>query len=583
MAKVTFSNGKIVNFNGNPTQQDIEDVSSKFGISTGNDSKQTASPSPFSSPTPSPSPTPQGGGVMNTIENGIGNFVKSAISPVATMAARPIQAAAELSGVSDEDVNKATQNIAGDLVAPTPKNMGDVEKDVGRGAETVALGLDPVAGGALYGAGNSVEQGNDILSKQTALQGVLGGVGGKVIDAASPIIGKVLGKVTPRFVKDIGGKVGDVLQPPISALSDFAKNTDILPTGISKAVNATADTVNSIPSNIGNVVKNQWELGGGQTRGDALNMVQKVFGSTGKKSAGVLAGEPSKMLNGAETLVDNAPKLKVTDENGTQIPYDPTTATPVQHVEALNNGKKQTWNELEKNLKSATGQGVTVDTTPTQDELQSILNNNGRIAEHGRASELLGQIKQLNTPSEINDYLVNLNAGNQGVANGSSQAVNKKLDYEITQKLSNDLDGSILDTSDDSKPIHDLKQTYSGYKSVENSLVNLAKKSINKKDSILGGGLMDYANSYNLGEIFSHVASGNPIGAAGAMGKTALLNKIKGDQTPEAMLNKLFTTISNYKGIAQQGLKKGVTENLAKNLVTGGGLKFPSSFLQNNQ
>ena len=51
MAKITFENGKSVNFNGTPTQKDIEEVAKKLGIAPktkwyhdlGQDIKQTIS------------------------------------------------------------------------------------------------------------------------------------------------------------------------------------------------------------------------------------------------------------------------------------------------------------------------------------------------------------------------------------------------------------------------------------------------------------------------------------------------------------------------------------------------------------
>lgn len=549
-------------------------------------------PKPFSNPdsspgqvdfsgTSTPSPeTPKSSGILNSIGNAVGEVAKSVASPVATMLARPFQAGAELFGADSKDVDKFSSNISGGLIAPVPQDSSDVMKDVGRGAETVSLGLGPVPGGALFGAGNSVEQGNSPLSGQTALQGILGGAGGKVLDVAAPYISKTASAIAPKFVKDAIGGVGSALSPAVKGASDFMKNTQ-LPYGkeVSNVINKGAESVNETPGLIGNAVKGQYGLGEGSTKQDALGMIQKIFGSTGKKSAGVMSNEPSKMLSGAETLVDNAPKLKVTDlETGSQIPYDPTTATPIQHVEALNNGKKATWAALEDNLKSATGQGVEVDTLPTQKSLVEIINSKGRVAEHARAQELLGQLQNLKTPTEINDFLVNLNAGNQGVANGTAQAVNRKLDYEITQKLAQDLDGSIINIKDNSSVIRKLKNTYSGYKNAETSLVNLAKKYINKKDSLLGGGLLDYANSYNLGDIFSHIASGNPVGAVGSLLRTVALNKIKGNQLPETQLQKLFQTISNYKGIS--GATSPVETKPVQNAVTGGLIK---SFFPQNQ
>lgn len=174
--------------------------------------------------------------------NPIVSVAKSLLSPVATLLARPIQAGAELLGASDKDVNDVSNSLSGRLVAPTPQNFGDVKKDIGRGVETVALGLGPIAGGAAFGAGNSLEQGNELLSAQTAFQTVLGAAGGKVLDlVGKPLLnaaGKAIGSITPQIIKDIASKGAN-------AIEEFAANHNILPSGISDAVNNTVDSVKS--------------------------------------------------------------------------------------------------------------------------------------------------------------------------------------------------------------------------------------------------------------------------------------------------------------------------------------------------
>ncbi len=143
-------------------------------------------------------------------EPGLGEkVVKGLFSAPATIVARPVQAVAEgVFGADADAVDKFSSDISGGLIAPVPKNFGDVQKDVGRAAQTVALGTGaPIAGGALFGAGASLEAGNDLLSAQTAFDAALGGAGGKVIDlVGKPFInaaGKVVGVITPQIIKDV--------------------------------------------------------------------------------------------------------------------------------------------------------------------------------------------------------------------------------------------------------------------------------------------------------------------------------------------------------------------------------------------
>lgn len=142
---------------------------------------------------------PKKEGFLKTVAKGI-------ISPVATMLARPVQLGAEyFGGASAEDVNKATKDIAGDWVAPVPQTAQDVAKDVGRAAETVALGL-PVKGigaatkvGALAGAGSGLEQEGTLggAAKGALIGGGLGLAGG--------IVSKGFESLPTRFTKDAFG------------------------------------------------------------------------------------------------------------------------------------------------------------------------------------------------------------------------------------------------------------------------------------------------------------------------------------------------------------------------------------------
>lgn len=134
--------------------------------------------------------------------NFLTSLAKGIVEPVATMVARPLQAGAELLGASEEDVNKATKNIAGDWVAPVPHNFGDVTKDVGRAAQTVALGmpakgiLGAAAMGATSGAGAGLEQTGTL---EGAAKGGLFGAGAGAIGGG---IAKVLEAIPNRLAQD---------------------------------------------------------------------------------------------------------------------------------------------------------------------------------------------------------------------------------------------------------------------------------------------------------------------------------------------------------------------------------------------
>lgn len=124
------------------------------------------------------------------------------------------------------------------LVKPAPQNFADVKKDVGRGIQTVAFGMGPVSGGAAFGAGMSLEEGNDLLSFDTALYTLLGAGAGKALDlVGKPLLnasGKVIGAITPETLKNVAAGGAKAVQA-------FMEHNKLLPNAISKPINRGAE------------------------------------------------------------------------------------------------------------------------------------------------------------------------------------------------------------------------------------------------------------------------------------------------------------------------------------------------------
>ncbi len=139
------------------------------------------------------------------------NVAKDIARPVVTMAARPFQLGKALAGATPEE---QAVNIPGFGRIESPQTGSDVIKDVGRGLETVSLGVgggavkagfkqvvkkgavEGAKSGALFGAGQALEEKGadtsieDIASK-TAVGGVLGGAFGAAIPAAIGGVSKI--------------------------------------------------------------------------------------------------------------------------------------------------------------------------------------------------------------------------------------------------------------------------------------------------------------------------------------------------------------------------------------------------------
>lgn len=153
------------------------------------------------------------------IISGAGKMVKETLKPATTLAVRPAQAIAAALGAPAERIDKNTKRMFGDWVAPTPKSGKDVIKDVGRGLQTVALGV-PVAGrgaalgrrlaqnaaaGTAFGVGASLEQGNKLISKETGKQALGGAILGAAIPEGFTAVGRLF-KTAPKTPKTAPGE-----------------------------------------------------------------------------------------------------------------------------------------------------------------------------------------------------------------------------------------------------------------------------------------------------------------------------------------------------------------------------------------
>ena len=162
-------------------------------------------------------PPEQQDGFLKSVAKGI-------IKPVATMVARPIQLGAELLGASPETVNQTTKNIAGDFVAPVPQSGKDVVKDIGRAAETVALGLPVGSIAKATGTGILAGVGSGLESKGTASEALKQGAVGGALGLGGGLISKALEVLPTRLTKGAFGLSDEEAQKMLQTKSIGTKN-----------------------------------------------------------------------------------------------------------------------------------------------------------------------------------------------------------------------------------------------------------------------------------------------------------------------------------------------------------------------
>lgn len=168
-----------------------------------------------------------------------GALIRGVVKPVATLLARPVQLVKALGGATPEEQTIKSKYL-GDI--KTSQNAGDVIADVGRGLQTVALGIggSGLAGGVSAGGKQALGQTIKQVALQEAKAGAIAGLGsgleetggsgmptgkalgtiakstalgaglGAGLGAAAPIVGKAFTKVATKTTKDVDALIGTI-------------------------------------------------------------------------------------------------------------------------------------------------------------------------------------------------------------------------------------------------------------------------------------------------------------------------------------------------------------------------------------
>ncbi len=232
-------------------------------------------------------------GVVERIARGI-------VSPVATLAARPLQLGATLLGASTEAVDKFSNKYSAGLVAPTPKTVKDIIKDVGRGFETVALG---VGGGGIKTAGQEVLKGATKQAiKQGAKEGTLaGGIGGfgSGLEQGQDLTGSLQTGLTSAATGAVlGGAIGggaSALKNKIAPTQDVLTNK--LDDTIKDIFKGTTGDVNKINESAFKAKKGL-ELLVKESKDIGVPDINAPLGSKGVKAFDIQKSSPNELLSG---------------------------------------------------------------------------------------------------------------------------------------------------------------------------------------------------------------------------------------------------------------------------------------------
>lgn len=257
MPKIKFGTGQTVNFQNNPTPQDIEEVANKLNIN------KPVQPNGF---------LEKNSQAVNKVGNVLGDIAKKAIQAPVRLASRAGQLGAlgvakALPGLFDynkavDEVNKR-QTVPGLNIDVNPISEETPETVAGQGISTVALGLgNPTLGGALGAGGYAMqEKGSPLkVAGYTAAGGLLGYGAGKLSGAISHALSPATDDVSntliqtgvsshPQEASQITGVLHDLGITKVSTPRDIAIGRNIIEQALNDAkLNQAFDQIPALQS-----------------------------------------------------------------------------------------------------------------------------------------------------------------------------------------------------------------------------------------------------------------------------------------------------------------------------------------------
>lgn len=496
-------------------------------------------------------------------------FLKSLVKAPLTMLARPVQLGYELlkKGDNTEEIDRFSKEKLGGFVAPIPQNTADLKKDVGRGIQTVAFGMPGLAsGGAAFGVGASMEEGNDLFSLQTAFQAALGAGGAKVLGLiGQPLLsatGKVIGKITPQVLKDIVSKGA-------GAMTKFAAEHNILPAEISRAITTGANKVENIANKpfelTSQVVKKLTTKSEKQIENAIVNKFEKGVKPTLSSNSTPSKVEKYKedVVTAVKTIKDNKNSLKFTDADGIEITGE-TPKSLQQMADAIEQIKKKIFSLYDTLAKEAGEAGLKIKTSQIASELDSVINNKALQLTNPKAIQYakLTQTRYNNVGSldatVAQDVIQNYNASLQAFYRNPSYdtASQAAIDAMLANKMRIALDEGISGLT--GTQYSALKKQYGALKALEKDVVKASLRDARKNVK----GLIDFSDILSGSEVVNGLLSFNPFSIAKGTVIKGISTYYKYLNNPNRAIESLFKLSEGLPKLSVPSFIKGATPKI---------------------
>lgn len=496
MAIIKFANGTQVNFNGNPTPQDVEEVANKLGIN------KSSEQSPIS-------PAPEQPGFLKSLAQGIAKpFLKTIAAPFAAVKAGVQLASGNKEGAAQTVNNPVDFGYLGkvtpvggkvDTTAPMGKQLGQFAKDV---------------------TGTGVEIGSWFIPVSKAAEGVKTiGTGAKILKSAGQ--GVKIGAGSGAMMG-----AGQALQEDQNVIGGAFKG------GLGGA--AFGGVLGAAGAGIGKVLQ--------PAKVDLANFIGKALKPSyaGKTTVEAQSRFMDESIKAFETIADNKNILQFSDSNGNVINRLPESRADLS--KAIQDIKSYIFKEYDSLSKKAGEAGATFNIKPIIGDLEKITTDINYAPEIRRyAQKSIDNLSELQgaSPAVVQSRIQYLNESLPNFLSNKMDKAQSRIDLSIAGKLNQSLDELITNITGNS--YKGLRQQYSYLKTIEKDVAKEVAKELRANNKTL----IDYTDIFTGGDILAGVVDPTSLirGAAGRGIKEAY--KYLND--PNRYVKKIFEVIEKQK------------------------------------
>lgn len=528
MVKIQFETGQTVEFDGNPTQADIEEVAKSFKPIQQNVQPKTPVAQPekqsFISSTQPTFKASEGGAtsipknVAKTIGNipsSARNLVRNTIAPVNPFDTQsPINIGANIAkgasdikslvkGVKDIGVGGTAKALAGG-VGSIFKKGADIYKGVGQkiynNLEENAVGNNSVSSGV----GTSIAQGISNVAK---------------VGVEDPLLIPSL-IYAPSNVRGTG-----FTDDAISKLSGLNKVDTKLSTVLPKAKAVFEPSTKALEQK----VVAQFEKG-----------VKPLLNA--RSTPEMVKKYKDNIVNATKVINDNKTNLSFVDDIG-DVTVGKNPQTLQQLSEAVDQTKKSVFSEYNALTKKSGEKGLTVKTDNIANELDTVIADEALQISNPTAVQYARDLKDRLSYRELSpevteNVIKNYNESLKAFYKNPSydNASKASIDALIVNKLRQQLDEGITGLT--GEQYQTLKNKYGALKTIENDVLKATLREARKNNK----GLIDFTDIFSGSDILTGILSMNPAQIARGATARGVKEYYKYLNSPNRAVKKMFNS-----------------------------------------